>query len=368
MDVGIPREIKPQETRVGMIPSSVAELTRNGHRVVVESGAGEKSGYQDEEYSAAGAEILDDAAAVFANAELIVKVKEPQTTETELLEPRHILFTYLHLAASKELTTRLLKSGCTAIAYETVHRNGHLPLLEPMSSIAGRMASMAGAYHLANHVGGSGVLLGGIPGVASGRVVVIGGGTSGENAARTAHGMGAAVTVLDINFERMRHLESSIPGIETIYSSEANLAAAVIQADLVIGAVLVPGAASPKLISHALLDQMHPGSVFVDIAIDQGGCSETSRPTTLAEPTFTEQGIVHYCVANMPAAFARTSTMALDNATHRWIQSLANHGLKQTCANHPDFLSGINCHKGKLTCLPVGRAHDLPTTDINELI
>lgn len=358
--IGVPRETKSQEERVSMIPAVAGSLVKRGHRVLVETGAGKGASYSDDQYRAHGAEILPDAAAIFAGADLIVKVKEPQPDEFALLEPRHTLFTYLHLAASKPLTERLLATGCTAIAYETLEVNGHLPLLEPMSEIAGRMAAIVGSYHLANHAGGRGILLGGVPGVAPGRVVVIGGGTAGINAARVARGLGADVTILEVDFQRMRFLDITMEGAHTIYSTEANLSELLPRADLVIGAVLVPGAAAPKLITRDMLRMMAPGSVFVDIAVDQGGCAETTRPTTHDAPTFVEEGVIHYCVANMPGAYARTATQALSSVTQRWIELLADHGLAEACRLRPEILGGINVLDGKLTCAPVGEAHGIP--------
>jgi alanine dehydrogenase len=359
MKIGIPKEIKAQEHRVSMIPGAVGELVRRGHEVLVESSAGEGSSYTDHQYEAQGATIVPDAEAVFGEAEMIVKVKEPQPAEVAMLEPRHILFTYLHLAASKDLTEGLMKSGCTAIAYETIEVNGHLPLLEPMSEIAGRMSSIVGSYHLAKHAGGRGILLGGVPGVAPGRVVVIGGGTAGVNAARVAKGIGADVTILEVDFDRMRFLDITIDGTRTVYSNETNLVELLPRVDLVIGAVLVPGAAAPKLITREMLRAMPPGSVFVDIAVDQGGCAETTRPTTHEAPTFVEEDVIHYCVANMPGAYARTATQALCNVTQRWVALLAEEGVAGACSKHPDLLGGVNCHGGRLTCGPVGEAHGI---------
>ncbi|MGB6220398.1 alanine dehydrogenase [Haloferula sp.] len=363
MTIGVPKEIKVQEHRVSVIPSAAGELVRRGHRVVVETGAGEGSSYPDALYEAAGAELLPDAGAVFGEAALIIKVKEPQPEEIARLGPQHTLFTYLHLAASKTLTESLMTSGCTALAYETLEINRRLPLLEPMSEIAGRMSSIVGSYHLARHRGGRGILLGGVPGVAPGRVMVIGGGSAGINAARVAAGIGADVTILEVDIERMRFLDITMEGAHTLYSTEANIADQLPRVDLIIGAVLVPGAAAPKLITREMLRQMQPGAVFVDIAIDQGGCAETSRPTTHDDPTFFEENILHYCVANMPGAYARTATQALNNATHKWITMLAENGLAASCKSQPELISAINILNGKLTSVPVGAAHDLPTAD-----
>ena len=366
--IGVPKEIKAQENRVGLVPSSAADLVKAGHEVYVEVGAGLGSSYADEEYVHAGAILVPTAQDVFEKSEIIVKVKEPQPVEIAMLRPHHVLFTYLHLAASKPLTDGLLATGCTGIAYETITVNRHLPLLEPMSEIAGRMASIVGSYHLAKHCGGRGILLGGVPGVAPGRVMVIGGGTAGLNAARVATGIGADVTILEVDFERMRFLDITMGSAHTIYSTEANISEMLPRVDLIIGAVLVPGAAAPKLITRQMLRMMQPGSVFVDIAVDQGGCAETTRPTTHDNPTFVEEGVVHYCVANMPGAYARTATQALSNVTHRWTRLLADHGVKEASRVRPELLSGINCLGGQLACKPVGDAHGLPVEDAAKLV
>ena len=276
-----------------------------------------------------------------------------------MLRPHHILFTYLHLAASKELTEGLLATGCTGIAYETIEVNRRLPLLEPMSEIAGRMSAIVGSYHLAKHCGGRGSLLGGVPGVAPGRVVVLGGGTAGVNAARVATGVGADVTILEVDFERMRFLDITMGAAHTVYSNEANLAEMLPRVDLVIGAVLVPGARAPKLITRQMLAMMPRGSVFVDIAVDQGGCAETTRPTTHDQPTYEEEGVIHYCVANMPGAYARTATQALNNVTHPWTSLIADRGLAGACAARKELIGGINTLAGKLTCEPVAEAHSM---------
>jgi alanine dehydrogenase len=368
MKIGIPREIKAQENRVSVIPGSVAELVKRGHQVFVQTGAGEGASYCDEQYKAFGAVILPDAAAVFAEAELIVKVKEPQPSEVAMLRPHHILFTYLHLAADQTLTESLAATGCTAIAYETVEVNRRLPLLEPMSEIAGRMSAIVGSYHLAKHRGGRGCLLGGVPGVAPGRVVVLGGGTAGVNAARVATGIGADVTILEVDFERMRFLDITMSGTSTVYSNEANLSELLPRVDLVIGAVLVPGAKAPKLITREMLRLMPNGSVFVDIAVDQGGCAETTRATTHDNPTYEEEGVLHYCVANMPGAYSRTATQALNNVTHPWTLLIAEHGVAGACTKRRELLGGINTRGGKLTCKPVAEAHNLPYTDPVELL
>jgi alanine dehydrogenase len=356
MVIGIPREIKEQENRVAMPPSAAYQLIRRGHQVLVETGAGIGSGFPDEEYTAAGAKIIADHAEVFAEAELVVKVKEPLPSEYGLLRPGQLLFTYLHLAANKTLTEALLATGATCIAYETVEVNRRLPLLEPMSEIAGRMSIIVGGYFLAKHQGGKGVLLGGVPGVLPGRVVVLGGGTSGVNAARMATGLGADVTILEVDLERMRFLDITMHTAHTLYSSEASLLELLPSVDLLIGAVLVPGARAPKLIRREMLRLMKPGSVLVDIAIDQGGCAETSRPTTHHDPVFFDEGVLHYCVANMPGAYARTATQALTNVTYRYIEALADLGLAEACRRQPGLEHGVNIQDGRLTIKPVAEA------------
>ena len=359
MIIGVPKEIKEQERRIALVPSAAEQLTKRGHTVLVEKNGGIGSGYPDEEYKKAGAEIVDLAKDVFARADMIVKVKEPLPAEFPLLRKGQILFTYLHLAASKALTDALLKSGVTAIAYETIQIGNRLPLLEPMSEIAGRMSVVMGAYFLAKHNGGSGVLLGGVPGVLPGRVVVIGGGTAGVNAARMATGLGADVTILEVDLERMRFLDITMGSAHTLYSSESHLRELMPNVDLLIGAVLVPGAKAPKLITRAMLKAMKTGSVLVDIAIDQGGCAETSRPTTHLQPVYVEEGVTHYCVANMPAAYARTATQALTNITYRYVELLADFGLDEACKKQPALIGGINTRDGKLTCHAVAEAHGL---------
>ena len=359
MIIGIPKEIKEQEQRVALLPSAASQLTRRGHSVVVQKNAGIGSGYPDDDYIKAGAEIVDQAKEVFARADMIVKVKEPLEAEFPLLRKGQILFTYLHLAASKSLTEALLKSEVTAIAYETIQVDHRLPLLEPMSEIAGRMSVVMGANFLAKYNGGSGVLLGGVPGVLPGRVVVVGGGTSGVNAARMAAGLGADVTILDVDLERLRYLDLSIISANTLYSSEANLLELMPECDLLIGAVLLPGAKAPKLITRQMLRRMKQGSVLVDISIDQGGCVETSRPTTHLDPVYVEEGVTHYCVANMPAAYARTATQALTNVTFRYIELLADLGLEGASKKQPALVGGINTREGRLTCKAVAEAHGL---------
>jgi alanine dehydrogenase len=359
MIIGVPKEIKEQEQRVALLPSAVNQLTRHGHSVLVEKNAGAGSGYPDETYVKAGAEIVDQAKDIFARADMIVKVKEPLEAEFPLLRKGQILFTYLHLAASKPLTEALLKSGVTGVAYETIQVNNRLPLLEPMSEIAGRMSVVMGAYFLAKHNGGSGVLLGGVPGVLPGCVVVLGGGTSGVNAARMATGLGADVKIMDVDLDRMRFLDMTMKNAHTLYSSEANLHDLMPGCDLLIGAVLLPGAKAPKLITRAMLKKMKPGSVLVDISIDQGGCAETSRPTTHLDPVYVEENVTHYCVANMPAAYARTATQALTNVTYHYVELLADLGLEGACKKQPALIGGINTRDGRLTCRAVAEAHGL---------
>lgn len=364
MLVGVPKEIKTHEYRVGMVPSRVREMVNHGHKVVVQSGAGAPIGFDDEAYRAAGAEIAGQAAEVFERAEMIVKVKEPQPDECAMLRPGQILFTYLHLAADKPQTEALLKSGCTAIAYETVtDRHGRLPLLAPMSEVAGRMSAQVGAHCLEKEQGGSGVLLPGVPGVSAGKVVVVGGGVAGANAARMALGLEARVVVIEKSLERLEELDALFgPRLDAVYSTWQAIESHVVEADLVIGSVLVPGAAAPKLVTRDMVRRMRPGSVIVDIAIDQGGCCETSRPTTHADPTYVEEDVVHYCVTNMPGAVARTSTFALNNATLPRALALADKGLKPAMAEDVHLRAGLNVHYGKLTCEAVAGALDISYT------
>jgi len=359
MIIGVPKEIKEQEQRVALLPSATNQLTKRGHSVLVERNAGLGSGYPDQDYVKAGAEIVELAKEVFARADMIVKVKEPLKAEFPLLRRGQILFTYLHLAASKSLTEALLKSGVTGVAYETIQVDHRLPLLEPMSEIAGRMSVVMGANFLAKYNGGSGVLLGGVPGVLPGRVVILGGGTSGVNALRMAKGLGADVTILDVDVERLRFLDIAIENLHTLYSNEANLDDLMPDCDLLIGAVLLPGAKAPKLITRGMLQKMKRGSVFVDISVDQGGCAETSRPTTHLDPVYVEEDVTHYCVANMPAAYARTATQALTNVTYRYVELLADFGLEGACKKQPALIDGINTRDGRLTCKAVAEAHGL---------
>ncbi|HZV17165.1 MAG TPA: alanine dehydrogenase [Sphingobium sp.] len=359
MRVGTVKETKTHEYRVGLTPESVQELSSQGHVVLVESGAGAGIGASDADYQSAGAQVVDTASEVFAAAEMIVKVKEPSPAERAMLRPGQILYAYLHLAADAELTADLVRSGAVCIAYETVtDAGGGLPLLKPMSQVAGRMAIQAGATALQREHGGRGVLLGGVPGVLPAKVVVIGGGMVGANAAQMAAGLGADVTILERNADVLEKLGLHFEGrAKTRYSSKANLADSVAQADLVIGAVLIPGAAAPKLVSRAMLATMKKGAVLVDVAIDQGGCFETSRPTTHADPTYIVDGIVHYCVANMPGAVARTSTYALNNVTLPLASAIADLGWQEAMRRDPHLLAGLNIWNGHVTCPPVADQH-----------
>ncbi|PQO21862.1 alanine dehydrogenase [Rhodobacteraceae bacterium WD3A24] len=358
MKIGCPAEIKPQEFRVGLTPNAAREAVEHGHDVMVQAGAGMGAGFPDDDYRAAGAAIADTAEEVFEAAEMIVKVKEPQPEERKRLRAGQVLFTYLHLAPDPDQTRDLLESGVTAIAYETVtDDHGGLPLLAPMSEVAGRLAPQMGAWTLQKVNGGRGTLMGGVPGVGPARVLVIGGGVVGTHAARIAAGMGAQVTVLDKSLARLRYLDDVFGGMfATGYSSAGLMAEHLEQADLVIGAVLIPGAAAPKLVSRAQLSEMKPGAVLVDVAIDQGGCFETSRPTTHEHPVYSVDGIMHYCVANMPGAVARTATIALGNATMPYMLALADKGWRQALEDDPHLLAGLNTHAGHLTYYAVGRA------------
>ena len=362
MRMGVPKEIKNHEYRVGLTPASVAELTANGHEVLVEALAGNGIDFSDRDYMDAGARILPNASEVFAAANMIVKVKEPQPGEIAMLRPHHTLFTYLHLAADKPQAEGLMKSGATCIAYETVtSRTGALPLLKPMSEVAGRMSVQVGAHYLEKEQGGRGVLLGGVPGVAPARVAILGGGVSGVNAAQMAVGMRADVTIYDINNDRLAELDMFFSSqIKTQYASRAAIAAAVERAHLVIGAVLVPGAAAPKLVTRDMLKTMKRGSVLVDIAIDQGGCFETSRATTHDDPVYIEEGVIHYCVANMPGAVARTSAFALNNATLPFVRRLADMGADAAMAADSHLAAGLNVAAGTIRHKAVADALELP--------
>ena len=359
MKVGVPKEVKTHEYRVGLTPAGARELVGLGHQVVVQHNAAAGIGIDDETYRAAGATVLDSAEEVFAQSDMIVKVKEPQTQEIARLRAGQVLFTYLHLAADKAQTEGLIRSGATCIAYETVtDPRGALPLLAPMSEVAGRMSVQVGAHCLEKEQGGVGILLGGVPGVPPAKVVVLGGGVSGTNAARMAVGLEASVIIIDKSLPRLKELDLQFgPRATTQFATTEAIEQAVLGADLVIGAVLVPGAAAPKLVSRAMVRKMRPGSVLVDIAIDQGGCFETSRPTTHSEPTYVEEGVVHYCVTNMPGAVARTSTFALNNATMPFVIALAEKGWKRALAEDPHLREGLNVHAGMVTHAAV--AHDL---------
>ena len=370
MLIGTPKEIKVHEYRVGLTPAGVKELKAHGHQVMVQAGAGSGIGITDEVFRAAGAEIVSSAQEIFARAEMVIKVKEPQPVECKLLRENQLLFTYLHLAPDPEQTRALVDSGCIAIAYETVtDPRGGLPLLAPMSEVAGRMSIQAGAHAMEKAQGGNGVLLGGVPGVAAAEVLVIGGGVVGYNAARIAVGMGANVTVLDRSLPRLNQLDSLFQGrLNTIYSTVDAVEHYTQQADLVIGAVLVPGAAAPKLVNRQHLRAMKDGAVVVDVAIDQGGCFETSRPTTHQNPTYLEEGVVHYCVANMPGGVARTSTFALTNATLPFALALANKGYKQALRDDAHLREGLNVHTGKITYKAVAEDLGYAYTPASELL
>ena len=370
MKIGCPREIKPQEFRVGITPNAAHEAVAHGHVVYIETNAGTGSGFPDADYVAAGAKIIATAEEVFALSEMIVKVKEPQAVERKRLRKDQILFTYLHLAPDPTQTAELLASGVTGIAYETVTDDrGGLPLLAPMSEVAGKLAPQVGAWTLQKANGGRGILLGGVPGVAPARVLVLGGGVVGTHAAKVAAGMGADVTVLDRSLPRLRYLDDVFGGtFKTGYSSTGLLEELLPSADLVIGAVLIPGAAAPKLVRRVQLARMKPGSVLVDVAIDQGGCFETSHATTHQDPIYEVDGVMHYCVANMPGAVARTSTLALGNATMPFLLALADKGWKQACADDPHLLNGLNVHAGQLTYAAVGTALGIKTVDSRSLL
>ena len=370
MKIGCPKEIKPQEFRVGMTPNAAQEAVARGHEVIIETGAGLGAGFDNDAYLAAGARIVDTAEEVFATAGMIVKVKEPQAAERKMLREGQLLFTYLHLAPDPDQTHDLLASGCTAIAYETVtDNNGGLPLLAPMSEVAGRLAPQVGSWTLQKANGGRGVLMGGVPGVGPAKVVVIGGGVVGTHSAKIAAGMGADVTVLDRSLPRLRYLDDVFGGqFKNQYSTAGATAELIRDADMVIGAVLIPGAAAPKLVTRAQLSTMKPGAVLVDVAIDQGGCFETSKATTHADPIYEVDGVMHYCVANMPGAVARTSTIALGNATMPFMLSLADKGWKQACQDDPHLLAGLNVHAGKLTYYAVGKALGIDVVSPNVVI
>lgn len=368
MIVGIPKEIKIRENRVACTPAGARMLVQNDHRVLVETGAGDGSGFTDEQYRQCGAEIVDSAENAWS-ANLVVKVKEPLESEYGFLRDDLILFTYLHLAAERPLTEALCKARTTGIAYETVQVGKRLPLLEPMSEIAGRMSALMGAFYLSRTQGGKGVLLGGVPGVLPGNALIIGGGTSGINAGRVAAGIGADVTILEVDLQQMRFLDISLHGdAHTLYSNEQNLMDTLPSIDLLIGAVLVPGARAPKLIKRDMLKVMKPGAVFVDIAIDQGGCAETSRPTTHEDPIYVEEETVHYCVANMPGAYARTATQALTNATIPYALKIANLGFPDVLEQVAELKPGVNTCNGAITFQAVADAHQLDCTSLDDMI
>ncbi|MBK6333757.1 alanine dehydrogenase [Thermomonas sp.] len=370
MRVGVPKEIKNHEYRVGLVPSSVLELVHHGHEVVVQKGAGLGAGLTDEDYIAAGATMIETADEIFASADMIVKVKEPLAEERKKLRPGQILFTYLHLAPDAPQTRDLIDSGAICIAYETVTAaNGSLPLLTPMSEVAGRLAPQVGAHALEKAQGGRGVLLGGVPGVPAAEVVILGGGVSGTHAATIAVGMGAQVTVVDRSADALKRLASQFgTSISTVFSTRSAIEELVRRADLLIGTVLVPGAAAPKLVTRDMLKTMKPGSVIVDVAIDQGGCVETSHATTHADPTYVVDGVVHYCVANMPGAVARTSTFALNSVTLPFTLALADKGWRKALEQDPHLREGLNVCEGKLTCEPVAEAHGLPYTSAESVL
>ncbi|MEM8823251.1 MAG: alanine dehydrogenase [Pseudomonadota bacterium] len=370
MLIGCPKEIKPQEFRVGLTPAAALEAVAHGHSVIVERTAGLGSGFEDGEYEAVGAEIVDTAEEVFARADLVVKVKEPQAVERARLREGQVLFTYLHLAPDPDQTKDLLASGATCIAYETVTAPaGGLPLLAPMSEVAGRLAPQVGAWTLQKANGGRGVLMGGVPGVGPAHVAVIGGGVVGTHAARIAAGMGANVVVLDRSLPRMRYLDDVFgTQFRTRFASAGNVADEIRRADMVIGAVLIPGAAAPKLVSRADLSEMKTGAAIVDVAIDQGGCFETSKATTHEDPIYEVDGVMHYCVANMPGAVARTSTLALGNATLPFLIALADHGWKTACKADPHLAAGLNVHAGQLTYAAVGEALGLPSISVDKVL
>ena len=370
MLIGVPSEIKNHENRVSMLPFGVEELTRNGHQVLVQKSAGIGSGILDENYIQAGAEIVDTAKEVFDRSEMIVKVKEPQPVELEMIKENQIIFTYLHFAADKELTLGFMKTGAIGIAYETVQLNsGQLPLLIPMSEVAGRMAIQNGAKALEANMGGRGLLLSGVPGVEPATITVIGGGVVGTNAAKIAAGLGAKVNIMDVNPERLKYLDDIMPAnVFTIYSNRHNILDILPKTDLLIGAVLIPGAKAPNLVTRKMLGLMKPGSVIVDVAVDQGGCVETCKPTTHENPIYEVDGIVHYCVANMPGAVPYTSTTALTNVTFLYVKQIANKGYKEAMKSNNSLLLGLNCINGKIAHKGVAEAFDLEYTNPQEFI
>jgi alanine dehydrogenase len=370
MIIGVPKEVKDHEARVGLVPSGVTALREAGHEVLVEAGAGTGSALSDDEYVRAGARILPTAAEVWSRADLVVKVKEPQPSEYGFLRPGLVLFTYLHLAPLPELTKRLIEAKVNAVAYETIREtDGSLPLLTPMSEVAGRMAVQVGAQYLETTNGGRGILLGGVPGVAPANVVILGGGIVGTNAAKIALGMGARVTIIDKDLNRLRELDDIFNGqVVTLASNVWTIGETLKQADLVIGAVLIPGAAAPKLVRRSMLADMKRGAVVVDVAIDQGGCMETSHPTTHGNPVYVVDGVIHYCVSNMPAAVPHTSTFALTNATIPYLLELANKGLRRACMDHAAIREGVNTYGGHVTCQAVAECLGLSYTELKALL
>lgn len=370
MIIGVPKEIKVEEYRVALIPAGVREFTSLGHRVLIESGAGEGAGYADEDYRKVGAEVRERAADVWTDAELIVKVKEPQLSEATFLSPKQILFTYLHLAAERALTEVLMEKKVTAIGYETVQMtDGRLPILAPMSEVAGRMAPQVGACFLERPHGGRGILLGGVAGVGPGHVVILGAGNAGINAAYVAVGMGAKVTVIDISLDKLRFLEEVLYGkLTTMALNQTNLENTVLNADLVIGAVLIPGAKAPVLVTEEMVKAMKKGSVIIDISVDQGGCVETSQPTTHAKPIYVKHGVIHYGVTNMPGAVPFTSTLALTNVTLPYALKLAELGFERAVSEDPALAKGVNVYRGEITCQPVAEAHGLKFRSLDELL
>jgi alanine dehydrogenase len=369
MTVGVPREIKQDENRIGLTPAGVHEFINSGHKVLIEKNAGTGSGFSDKEFTDEGAEIVNTAAEIYAVSFLIIKVKEPVNQEIDMLKSGQIIYTYLHLAPNKPLTLSLMKKKVTAIAYETIEAEGKLVLLEPMSEVAGKIASIMGAYFLGEQHGGKGILAGGVAGVHSANFLILGGGTAGLNAAKVAAGLGARVIVMDINLERMRYLEDVLPkNCEMLMSNKINIVQEIKVSDVIIGAVLIPGAKTPSLLTGSMLRHIKPGTVLVDISVDQGGCFETSRPTTHSEPVFSVGGIIHYCVSNMPGAYPRSSTFALTNATLPFGLEIAGSGWKEACRNNISIYKGVNIAEGRITYKNVAEAHKLEYTPLKDII
>jgi alanine dehydrogenase len=367
MIIGVPKETKQGEFRVALTPAGASALRSEGHRVLIQKNAGEHAGFSDTDYRKAGAHLVPQAAGAWA-ADLVLKVKEPSEKEFHFFRSQQVLFTFLHLAPNKKLVNALLKKKVTAIGYETVEESGKLPILEPMSEIAGRIAALVGAYYQANPQGGRGILFGGMPGVLPAHVVILGGGTVGENAARVAMGMGSRVTILERRAERMRYLDEILPHVSTLMADSMSIRQAVASADILIGAVHLPGARTPQLVNRSLVKQMKPRSVIVDVAIDQGGSCETSRPTTHGQPTYLAEGVLHYCVPNMPGAYGRTSTLALTNATLSYALTLARLGIIKAVQESPALRKGVQCHQGQLVCKPIADTQKLPYTPLENLI